>query len=99
MEELTGRQRRFLRGLANQLEARVWVGREGLTPAVTQSLKEAFNNQELVKVRLERTCPLERKQAAPLLADAAQAQVVQILGQTVLLYQRDEEAPRIQLPD
>ena len=98
MNELTGRQRRYLRGLANRLDASVYVGREGLTHAVARSLREAFGTRELVKVRIERTCAQDRGEVAPRLAAAAQAHLVQILGQTVVLYRRDEDNPRIALP-
>ena len=37
MDELNGRQRRFLRGLGNQLEATVYVGRDGISTALGQT--------------------------------------------------------------
>jgi RNA-binding protein len=99
VDELSGRQRRFLRGLGNQLEATVYVGREGISEPLVRALDEAFSNHELVKVRIERGCPLDRKDAGPRLAEAASAHLVQILGQTVLLFRRDPEKPRIELPE
>jgi len=99
LAELNGRQRRYLRGLGNQTQATVYLGREGITASLTQALTEAFSQQELVKVRIERTCALDRREAAPRLAEAAQAHLVQVLGQTVLLYRPDAESPRLQLPD
>jgi RNA-binding protein len=99
LETLTGRQRRFLRGQANRLEPSVFVGRDGLTAALTVTLDEAFSNQELVKVRLTRTCPQARERLAPRLAAAAHAHLVQVIGQTVVLYRPDPDQPRLQLPD
>ena len=99
MENLTGKQRRYLRGLGNQLKATVYVGREGISEGILQSIEEAYNTGELIKVRVERNCPVPRKEAGPRLAEETGSHLVQVLGQTVLLYRPDEEEPKIQLPD
>ena len=98
MDELTGKQRRYLRGLANQLKAMVYLGKEGISVAVLRAIEEAYANQELIKIRLERACPLERQEAGRLLAEATRSHLVQVLGHTVLLYRPDPEEPRLQLP-
>ena len=99
MGGLKGRDRRLLRGLGHGLEPTVSVGKEGIAPAVVAAADEAFAHHELVKVRLERSCPLERRAAAQQLAAATAAELVQVLGRTVLLFRRDPEQPRIQLPE
>lgn len=99
MAELTGKQRRYLRGLANQIPATVYAGKEGITDSVVRSLDEAYHTRELVKVRLEKNCPMERGEAARELADRTGSHLVQILGRTVLLYRADHEQPRLALPD
>ena len=81
MEELKGKQRRYLRGLGNQLKATVYVGRDGLSEALLQSLEDAYTTRELVKVKLERSCPIERREAGRLLAEASNSHLVQVLGQ------------------
>ena len=63
-----------------------------------KSLSEAYANSALVKVRVERSCPLSRKEAAPELARATNSPLIQILGRTVLLYRPDPDEPTIQLP-
>ena len=98
MDELTGKQRRYLRGLANQIAATVYVGKEGVTDSVTRSLEEAYHTRELVKVRLEKNCPVERRDAATDLAERTESHLVQVLGRTVLLYRPDPEDPRLELP-
>jgi RNA-binding protein len=98
MEELRGKQRRFLRGQGNTIKPTVYLGKEGISEALLQSLNKAFNNQELVKVRIEKASDLERKEAAEKLAEAASAHLVQVLGNTLLLYRPDADEPRIKLP-
>jgi len=98
MEELTGKQRRYLRGLGNQLKATVYVGKEGITEGILKSIEESYNTSELLKIRIERGCPLDRREAGQQLAEKTQSHLVQVLGQTVLLYRTDPEEPEIKLP-
>ena len=51
-----------------------------------------------MKVRIEKSCELERKEAGRLLAQAAAAHMVQVLGHTLLLYRPDSDNPEIKLP-
>jgi len=95
--ELRGKSRRYLRGLGNQLRPTVYLGKEGISPALLQSLDEAHAHNELVKVRVERSCPLDRKEAGDRLA--AESHLIQILGNTLLLYRPDPDEPQIVLPD
>ena len=96
--ELTPAQVRRLRSLGHGLRPKVSVGRAGLSEPVLRSLEEAFHTSELVKARLERSCELDRGEAGRLLAEAAGAHLVKVLGRTVLLYRPDGESPKIQLP-
>jgi RNA-binding protein YhbY len=50
-------------------------------------------------VRVERSCPLDRKEAGDRLAAAAESHLIQILGNTLLLYRPDPDEPQIVLPD
>jgi RNA-binding protein len=98
MNDLSGKQRRFLRGLGNRLKPTVNVGKGGVSPELLRAIEDAFSNQELIKIKLERGCPIDRKEVGPALARDTDSYLVQILGQTVLLYRQDEENPTIRLP-
>ena len=97
MNDLSGKQRRFLRGLGNGLKPCVNVGKEGVSPELLGAIEDAYSNQELIKIKLERNCPIDRKEVGPVLARVTDSYLVQILGQTVLLY-RPHEDPTIRLP-
>jgi len=96
--DLSGKQRRHLRSLAYGLKPTVSVGRQGLSEPVLASVQDAYNKAELVEVRLERACELDRKEAASALATATGSHLIQVLGRTVLLYRPDPDEPVIQLP-
>ena len=51
MQELKGFQKKYLRGRAHQLQPVVYIGQKGVTGAVCDSLEEALDTHELVKVK------------------------------------------------
>ena len=98
---LTGKQKSFLRGLGHHLPARAMIGREGLTDQLRSSVEEILTAHELVKVKIQNNCELDRREAAEVLARQTGAAVAQILGKTFLLYREnlDKAADkRIRLP-
>ena len=96
--KLRGKDRRYLRGLGHGLRPTVYLGKEGLSAAVIRSLNEAYANSELVKVRCERNSSLDRRAAGEQLAAATESHLVQVLGNTLLLYRPDPDDPQIVLP-
>jgi len=88
---MPARMRAELRAECNQLQATVHIGKEGLTPAVLQSLDDALRTRELVKVALNRTANVTAKAAAADLAEAVGAEVVQTIGKTATLYRHNPE--------
>lgn len=97
MKRLTGKQVRYLRGLGHHLQPVILIGKEALTPALLAAAEEALAHHELIKVKLQEGCLLERHEAAEELASALKAEIAQVLGKTILLYRPSEE-PTIQLP-
>ena len=98
MEELKGKQRRYLKSLANQLKPRVYMGKEGISPALLNSIEDAYNASELIKIKVEQNCPIDRKELGPQLAEQTGSYLIQILGRTLLLYRPDTGKPKLQLP-
>lgn len=98
---LTGRQKKYLRGLGHHLDHIVIVGREGLTDNLISSCNDAILAHELVKIKLGQNCPLEKKEAAEELAKKTGSLLIQLIGKTVLLYRPNQNRARdeqIQLP-
>ena len=95
---ITGRQKRYLRGLAHGLKPVVQVGKEGITDALIMAVDDALFHHELLKVRVLEGAPLGRKEVAPKLADSLGAALVGLVGRTVILYRTHPEEPKIELP-
>ncbi|MCA9619024.1 MAG: ribosome assembly RNA-binding protein YhbY [Myxococcales bacterium] len=95
---LTGKQLRHLRALGHHLDPVVQLGKHGITDAVVAATNEAITVHELVKVKRSADCPTSKQDMAAELARALDAEVVQILGHTALLYRRHPDKPVIELP-
>ena len=98
LEPLTGKQRRFLRGLGHNLSPALFVGKEGVSEAVVAALDEALLTHELVKVKLGQNAVEDRNQAASALSAATSSHIAQVLGNTILIYRKHPEKPRLKLP-
>lgn len=95
-DPLNGRQRRWLRGRANPLSPRVQVGQAGISEAVIAATDAALEAHELVKVRLRE--PEDKKATARELARATGAELCGVVGHTVILYRRNDEEPKLEVP-
>jgi len=95
---LTGKQRRYLRGLGHALEPIVHLGKGGLDDGVVGAVKDALQQHELIKVRVGTEAPEDRHEAADALAEQTDSAVAQVLGRTILLYRRRPKKPKIVLP-
>jgi RNA-binding protein len=99
MRDLTGAQKKHLRGLAHHLKPLVQVGRNGLTESVVQSIAEALENHELIKVRLADPQG-QKRELAEEVAERTGSVWVGLVGHVVTLYRQhpDPEERRIELP-
>jgi RNA-binding protein len=94
---LTGKQKRFLRGLGHDLKPVVMIGKGEINEAVRQETSAALECHELIKVKVLESCLMDRYDVAEELGIACSAEVAQILGRTLLLYKKKKE-PKIELP-
>ena len=95
---LSGKQKRFLRGLGSTIDPIVQVGKGGIVPGVIQQADEALEARELVKVRVLNNCLEDTKEVAGELAKHCHAALAQVIGRTFLLYRPSSKNPQIELP-
>jgi len=99
MEELSGAQRKHLRGLAHHVKPVVHVGKNGVTDPVLQEVEEALDYHELIKVKL--VDPQGRKkELAAELASRSGGTRVGLVGNIVTLYRQhpDPEKRKVEVP-
>jgi RNA-binding protein len=87
--ELTGADRRTLRGNGQLLEPSVHIGKEGVTPAITSNLDDRLTRMNLVKVRANTLDRTTRKQQFEALAVSTHSRLINTVGRTALYYRPD----------
>ncbi len=95
---LTGKERRFLRALGHDLDPVVQVGKLGLTEGVAAATDVALDTHELIKLKVGTECPEPVADIAEALAPQVQAELVQVLGRTILLFRMSAKNPKVALP-
>ncbi|MCI8342428.1 MAG: ribosome assembly RNA-binding protein YhbY [Firmicutes bacterium] len=94
---LTSKQRAHLRSLANSINAIFNVGKNGITPDMTESVNQALEARELVKINVLDNNMIDARQAAQTIAERTHSEVVQVIGNKFVLYRKSKK-PAIELP-
>jgi RNA-binding protein len=100
-KKLTSRQKRHLKSLGHHLKPLVMLGREGITDNVVNAADAVLGAHELLKVKIGSGCSLEKNEAAAIIAERTNSEVVQVLGRTFLVFRENpekHEEQRIKLP-
>lgn len=95
---MTSKQRAYLKGLAMNIEPVFQIGKYGLTPEVTEAVREAFHNRELIKLAVLKNCMEDANVMAGMIADRTGSQVVQVIGKKIVLYKENKDNKKIELP-
>ena len=88
---LTSAQKSFLRGLGQQLEPALKIGKSGLTPAFFAELQQLLRAHELVKLRFLAGDREQRAQLVAKIADEGRCVCVGAIGHTALFYRQNPE--------
>ncbi|ALF11590.1 ribosome assembly RNA-binding protein YhbY [Parageobacillus thermoglucosidasius] len=93
---LTGKQKRFLRAKAHHLKPIFQVGKGGVGENMIKQIADALEARELIKVSVLQNCEEDRHVVAEQLARGAE--LVQVIGNTIVLYKESKENKQIVLP-
>lgn len=94
---LTSKQRATLRGMANDIDTILQVGKGGIGDALVNQVSDALRARELIKMRVLENSPYTAREAADELAEKTGADVVQVIGTKFVLYKRNPKDPVIEL--
>ena len=94
---LTGKQKRYLRSLANRENAIFQIGKHGLDKNTLISIDQALTARELVKIHVLKSCDVEMNALILDTLAFTKAELVQTIGKTYVLYKKAKE-PKIILP-
>ncbi len=94
---LTSKQRAYLRGLANGLDAIFQVGKGGVSDEMCRQIEAALEARELIKVKTLDNSDYSSKEAANEIAEKTGADVVTVIGSKFVLYKESKENKKIEL--
>ena len=99
VENLTPKERAYLRSLANTVPAIFQYGKDGLSENFIKQIDAALETRELIKISLLETADCSAKELAPKICEAANCQSVQIIGRKIVFYRqaKNEENRKISL--
>ncbi|GLB58281.1 ribosome assembly RNA-binding protein YhbY [Cytobacillus sp. NCCP-133] len=95
---LTGKQKRFLRSKAHHLNPIFQVGKGGVNENMIKQVGEALEARELLKVTVLQNCEEDRDTVAEQLEKGTKSELVQIIGNIIVLYKESMDNKQIDLP-
>lgn len=95
---LTGKERAYLRSLAQKEEVILYVGKAGVTEPVIAQAMTALEARELIKCKVQEACMYTAAEAQQILCEACNADGVQVIGRVFVLYKKNPKEPKIVLP-
>ncbi|GGN54749.1 MULTISPECIES: ribosome assembly RNA-binding protein YhbY [Oceanobacillus] len=95
---LTGKQKRFLRAEAHHLKPIFQVGKIGVNDNMIEQIIDVLEKRELIKVSVLQNCLEDKATVADKLVQGADAELVQIIGNNIILYKESVENKQIELP-
>lgn len=95
---ITGKQRAYLRKLANGIEPIFQIGKCGLGENIVAELENALEARELIKIHILDTAFMDTKETCNELARLTGAEPVAAIGSKVVLYKESKNKKTIELP-
>ncbi|MCD8026304.1 MAG: YhbY family RNA-binding protein [Clostridiales bacterium] len=95
---LTSKQRAYLRGLSNGIDTILYIGKGEITDNILKQADSALNARELIKGKVLENSVYSSREAANLVSEKCNADVVQVIGSKFVLYRENEDEPKIVLP-
>lgn len=95
---MTSKQRAYLKGLAMNLDPVMNIGKSSVTPELITAVDEAITKRELIKLSILKNCIDDPKEIANVIAERTHSEVVQVIGKKIVLYRKNKNKPKIELP-
>lgn len=90
---ITTKERAQLRGYANKLEVILQIGKGGITSTVLKQANDALAAREMIKAKVLENSPFTANEAAQALAEAAECEIVQVIGSKFVVYKKNPKEP------
>lgn len=94
---MTSKQRAYLRSLATELPTIFQVGKGEISDNMSEQIGNALEARELIKVKVLENSAYSPAEAAGILAEKNNAEVVTVIGTKFVLYRESKKHKKIDL--
>ena len=95
---MTGKQRAYLRGLANTIDAKYQIGKNGVDENTITMVDEALEANELIKIKVLENSMLDVRETYGEICEKTDAQPVQCIGSKFVIYRESKDNKKIVVP-
>ena len=95
---MTGKQRSYLRSLANGIDAKYQIGKDGIDEETIKMVDLALEANELIKIKVLENSWLSVRECSDEICEATGAYPVQCIGNKFVIYRESEKNKTIRIP-
>lgn len=95
---LSGKQKRYLRSLAHNIDPIFQIGKGGINENMVQQIDTTLENRELIKIHVLQNNFDDKKDLATHLTQATNSELVQVIGSMIVIYRESTDNKEITLP-
>lgn len=95
---ITGKQRAYLRGLAQTITPIFQIGKNGIEDAFIVQVEQALEKREIIKIKVLENSGLDTREASDTICKRVGCEGIQAIGNKIVLYKASKKNPKIELP-
>ena len=95
---MKGKQRAYLRGLANGIDAKYQIGKNGVDESALAQFDEALEANELIKIAVLDNSLLTARECCDAVCEKIGAEPIQVIGKKFVIYKESKKHKTIVLP-
>lgn len=95
---LTGKQRAFLRSMANTINPIFQLGKNGIDEAFLKQIDDALEARELIKINILENSELTPREVSDVICSKLDSEGIQAIGRKLVIYRKSKKKPKIEIP-
>lgn len=90
-EKLTNNQKKYLRGIAHNINPMIIIGANGITENLMKELEGTLEHHEILKIKMASADRDDRKQIVDYILEQTGALLVQTIGKICVIYRQSDD--------
>jgi RNA-binding protein len=94
--KMTSKERAYLRGLANGIDAIFQVGKNGISENLVKQISDALEARELIKITVLENSPDTINEVAKEISEKTNSQLIQVMGSKITLFKKRKKKSKFE---